>query len=518
MEERIENGSAKNFFSVNGGNDFGVAFDAIFQLSNLSAYNLFEMNSKRNFKNLTPVILKTYQELFLTKKGKFDEDKAIILFNILNVKSKLMIEETSLETFNEMIDKITDSNNSLLIKTIDQYVEKNYSLNLDKITQETKDRKKKVNEELQFSDAHARTLLKIAYLYRVMIPIISVYFTYNKSMFAKNQEEIESEDFEDLEFEEINASVFAYMFSKFTEKAESLKNKLYKLTYSRVSRTSYSDKRFWQAAKTQGITKETETLDFYKKLLVNAIPKLVIEKDKNIVSFFQSVVNNQIDYLFKNKFKNKYISLGIASEKYTDDDDKTSEFERLEIQMLRKDEGQFIIRKINIEQTLKQIPELLDVEVSDKEIKLEAKFIKRHAVQEKIISMITFKYFQDKQAVKFLNFNQYVFLLIAVRKYLDKHKFTLLPLILNSDCKRHKERTQISGKRIRPLIHDSKKYKELFKNKYTNFSEEIEKPLSGIIGTVYSSVFVDNTGKELFDSTTKVSKIADELLDLVFLI
>ena len=39
------------------------------------------------------------------------------------------------------------------------------------ITQETKDKKKRVNEELQFSDAHAKALLKIAYLYIADIAI-----------------------------------------------------------------------------------------------------------------------------------------------------------------------------------------------------------------------------------------------------------------------------------------------------------------------------------------------------------
>ena len=58
----------------------------------------------------------------------------------------------------------------------------------------------------------------------------------------------------------------------------------------------------------------------------------------------------------------------------------------------------------------------------------------------------------------------------------------------------------------------------LFETKYKNFTEEIEKPLSGIIGTTYSSIFKNDDGEELFDSSVKVGKVADELIDLVFLI
>ena len=48
--------------------------------------------------------------------------------------------------------------------------------------------------------------------------------------------------------------------------------------------------------------------------------------------------------------------------------------------------------------------------------------------------------------------------------------------------------------------------------------EEIEKPFLSIVGTVYSSVFKDNDGKEIFDSTIKVGKIAEELVNLAKLV
>jgi hypothetical protein len=532
--EKFEKGNKNTFYTGDNNSVFGIAFDKIFEKKEIDIFNDFEMDSKRNFKNLTPSILTTYEELFLDSKGKVKEELAVVLYDVLNVKVKLLVNEgkTTFEEFTGMLDTLIKNYKKLLINTIDEFVENNYALELDEITKKSKENKKKINEELQFSDKHAKTLLKIAYLYRIMIPIISVYFTYNKVLFAKSVEEAESEDFEDMQFDEINESIFAYLFEKFTQgddgaksktkkfnrDAEALRNKLYKLTYSRVSKTTYSDRRFWNAAKTQGITKDTETLEIYKKLLTNAIPKLEIDKDKNIISFFQSVINNQIDFLFQNKFKYKFTSLGKVNEKYIDDDDDTSEYERLEIQMLRKDEGLYITRKLSIEQALRDIPRALGVEVSDEEVRSAVIYMTRHDTQEKIVSMITFKYFNDKQAIKFLTFYQYITLVLACYKYLSNHKFELLPQILVSNCEKHKERTGIAGKRIRPMIQESKKYSELFSTKYKNFVEEIAKPLSSIIATTYSSVFTNVKGEELFDSTVKVAKVADELLDLAFLI
>lgn len=518
----MNHGDRDTFFISDDGNVFGIAFDSIFEQEQLDVYNQFFMSSKRNFKNLSSLILETYNEIFLNDKGAVKEELALVLFNILNAKVNLAVNEskgtfTSYDSFIEILDKIINDGNQLLIKTIDTYVNENYALSLDKTTQETKDKKKKVNEELQFSDNHAKELLKIAYLYRIMIPVISVYFVLNKSSLVS--EATDDEDFEELEFDDVNSNIFAHLFETFAKNPKALRNKLYKLTYSRISRTAYSDKRFWSAAKNVAITKDTEALEIYKKLLTNAIPKLSIEEDKNVISFLQSVINNQIDFLFQNKFKHKIIPLGNNVERYGDeDDDDVSEFERLELQMTRKDEGSYLIRKLNISEIVPTIPEKLDVGVTDIEVKELAKVLKRNSIQEEIMVILTSKYFEDKEALKFVDIYQYCYLLIACKKYLEAHKFVYLPQILTAKCEKHRERVNICGKKVRPEILKSKKFKELFDEKYKNFSEDVENPFLAFVGTTYSSVFLDDEGKEIFDSSVKVAKIAEEMLDLARLI
>ena len=182
------------------------------------------MSSKRNFKNLSPLILSTYEELFLDEEGNIKDDVELIFFNILKSKSDIMVAENlTYDNFIACLDNIMNSGDNLLINIVDKFVEDNYALTLDKITQETKDKKKKVNTELQFSDNHAKDLLKISYLYRVMIPIISVYFYYNKSSF--NNVKVQSDDLEvqvseaeieELRFDEVNTNIFAYLFDAFT--------------------------------------------------------------------------------------------------------------------------------------------------------------------------------------------------------------------------------------------------------------------------------------------------------------
>lgn len=358
-----------------------------------------------------------------------------------------------------------------------------------------------------------------------MIPIISVYFYYNKDNFGKPTEQNEfiltEEDADEMQFEAANSSIFAYLFEKFATNADALRNKLYKLTYSGVSKTAYSDKRFWMAAKNVGITEKTEALEIYKKLLTNAIPKLSIDGDKNVISFLQSVINNQVDFLFQNKFKYHFIPLGPSETTYSTEDNEDSnmtEFERVEIQQSRRDEGSYIIRKMNIKDIIEKIPEKMNVGVSDAEVKDIMGKITRNSIQEEIIAALTFKYFEDKDALKYLTFYQYCYLLIACKKFLISQKYIYLPLILTAQCEKHRERVNISGKKVRPEILNSKKYTDLLQEKYPNFAEEIEKPFLAFIGTVYSSVFKDNEGNEIFNSTVKVGKIAEEIVDMALLI
>ena len=523
MEEKniIDLGSEDTFYVSNGGNIFGIAFDKIFEHDALEPYNGFSLTSKRNFKNLATQILETYEELFLDDGGRFKEELALILYNILNVKKKIILGDVkSFDSFRKAIDNITDSGNGLLLRTVSDYIENNYALTLDKITEETREKKKKVNEELQFLDLHAKDLLKISYLYRTMIPVIAVYFDFNKSLYNGKIEDEEDES-EDSSFADAVNEVFNYLFEKITkEHTEALKNKLYKLTMSRISKTAFSDKRFWNMAKQLSITIETETLEIYKKIMNNAIAKLSIDADKNVISFLQSVINNQIDFLFQSKFKYKFVPLTNNTEKYgiSNDDDEMSEFEKMEIQMTRRDEGAYIVRKLNIADILEKIPERLGVGVDDSEVAEMIKTLNRNTIQEEIVALITFKHFKDRDALKFINFFQYCYLVIACKKYLEMYKLKYISQILTADCEKHRERLNICGRRVRPEILSSKKYNDLFEAKYHNFSDDVERPLLSFIGTVYSSTFKDKNGEEIFDSSVKVGRIAEELLDLIQLI
>jgi len=503
---------------------FRIAFDELFNHEKLVVYNDFDLTSKRNFKNLSESIKDTYTTLF-ESDGKVNEEATIVILKILSAQTKIITNPSmQISDFYEIIDDICDSADGLLLNIIHAYIEENYSLKLDEITENMRAKKRNVNEELFISDAAAKTLLEISYLSRVLIPVISQYFIYNKAAFPPKQQQgviVDNEETEEeIVFDDANFTIFKYIFDKVAkEQADNLRNKLYKMAYARIIKTAFSAKRYWKIAGNLGITVETETLEIYKKLLTNSMTKLICDPNLNIVSFFTAVVNMQTEFLFQNKFKHHYQALDYENEKYSNNnEDDMSEYEKIEIRIARKDEGTLILQNLAIKDIVDRLQEIFDVPVTDDEVRRMLPKIHKNTIQEKILSMIMVKYFDDITAIKRLDALQYSKVLLCCAKFLEKHKFVLLNQIVLSNCEKNRERIAITGTKIKQKIEEAKLYQDLFTNKYSYFKEEIDKQLSAIIATVYCSVFKDDNGNELFDSSIKVGNIAEELVGLAYLI
>jgi hypothetical protein len=515
---KVECGNPETFYSLNDGAVFGIAFDKIFEKEGLETFNEFAISSKRYFKNMANLVVQTYDEIFIDEGGKINPKLAFILFKILNVKSIIMsTKNIPCDKMIEYLDDILLSGNKLFLKTITKYVSENMVSTMDKCTEEMREKKRKINKELQMTDAHGKTLVILGYTYRLLIPVIAEYL-----MYVKQADKTVEGSEEDTENDDVCSAIFAHIFELVVPNPTALRNKLYRLVESRITKTTFSDKKFWDILKKISITKETEALDIYKKLLTNAIPKISISENMNIVGFLQAVVHNQVDFLFQRKFKYKLTVLegnSVGKKTSTEDDiEDFSDFEKVEFLNVRKNEGSHVIRKLSVLDVTPTIPAKLGVAVESAEIKETLKTLKRNSIKEQIVSMIVLKYFDDPQAIKYLDFYNYTLLVLACKKFLIQHKFVYLPMILTATCEKHKERVSICGKKVRPEIMRSKKYSELFAMKYRNFSDLVDIPFLGIIGTTYSSEFKNEAGEELFNSSVKVPKIAEELIDLAYLI
>ena len=501
---------------------FGISFDQIFKRDLLKSYNIFDLSSKRNFKNISEKIVETYNDIFLDEGGRIKQNLLIILQNILLVKSEIMTSDTKIK-FNDFVNYMKLIVSDVLLDEIQSFISDTYDLDLDKDTASSK----KIVEDLIFTDSHAKIILECSCLYKLMIPIISEYFSYNKSIYKRDVVELSSDELESVEeedeswlniseyfsFDDANSNLFFILFDMVAkEKSELIKNKIYKLVESRIAKTLFSDKSYWTIMNIRGVTVSGETNEIYKKIMTNNIAKL--DNNSNVVIYFQSVINNSIEYLFQVKFKYKIQTL--KTEQSTNDDNVT-ETEKIEIQMLRKDEGLYCLRTKNIDENISRIEKQLNIDsdVFTERIKLETFNITKNQMQERLLSIFVSSKFKDKISIQYFNRLQYTRVLLILEEYLKQLNFRLLSQVLMSKCDNMRERAGISGQKIRPQVFFSKKYKSLVKNKYSHFADVVENPISALIGTIYNNDFYDDDGNAIINDDVKVDMVANEILEYI---
>ena len=86
-----------------------------------------------------------------------------------------------------------------------------------------------------------------------------------------------------------------------------------------------------------------------------------------------------------------------------------------------------------------------------------------------------------------------------------------------SKCIKQKDRSAITGNKIKTQIENAKRYNMLLEEKYKDFHSDIERNIQSLIATVYNSIFIDTAGNEVFDSA-KIVDLANEVVEFAFLI
>jgi len=160
----------------------------------------------------------------------------------------------------------------------------------------------------------------------------------------------------------------------------------------------------------------------------------------------------------------------------------------------------------------------MEVSVTKEEVANILQYIHMNPIQERIVSMLTFKYFKSTDAIKHLTAYEYAKILLCCVKFLEKQKFIYLPKIILSRCVKQRDRTAIAGVKIKSKIEDSKRYKELLENKYQDFKADIEKNIQAMISTIYGSIFIDSAGENVCETIGKIGPIAEEIVDLCYLV
>lgn len=513
-DEISEKADNKLVYAVLKPGDFVIRFDKIFGKPELEVYNTFRIGAKRSFNNEIERVLNTYYQILFDENEQLTETGQYFMLNMLDVKNTLMTKKSlSIDELLTYTDKIIMADNKALVNAINKFVNDHFE-DMDE-NDLAKYKKNKDLVQLVINNEQAKAICAVSYIHRLMIPVIAEYLALNKVAVDSDED-----DSEDLCADDICCRIFEHLLCLVTTEPKRTKNKLYKLVESRVAMYIYSAKSFWELASGYAENPSTFADYIYKKVLNQALYKMdMLEDDFHVVSYLQSIINNQISFRFAMTWNNtlSYYNPAVGATIAKKSEDKDMTLDRVESQLARSDEGMLLIEEEN-KDVVDKLPELLDVSAEENEVQDCISYIKINQVQEQLVSLITNKYFRSSTTIRTCSAQEYAKVLLCCSKYLAKNNFAILSKVIISNCLVYVDKLTITGAKIKAAIEATKNYKSLIEHKYANYKNEVEKPLQALISTIRSSTFVDANNNNIFANGITIDEIANEVVELMWLI
>ena len=447
-----------NYFTKsNLKNTIEFAFDKTVSSELPEEINRFNLIKKRTYCNKMDLII-DYNNRLLNGYSRIDDfimtylntkwriDKKDYTINKKEIDPKTKEEKVVIDMVETEKNFLEDLYNQLFtprfVRYIEKWVDENYHLNID---ENNKEKAKKFNPVLQFSDRHCKMLQSISLGMKISIPLI-LHFAGMYSIINVNNY---------LE------RAFDYLFDLFSHDVD-LHSKLWESVYSRVVVTKNSDKTFWNYVEIEGNSINKLTAGIYQKLIVDIIPKYEI--DQNLINLNHVFINNNIDFTFMSDIQINYKPLNLA-----ESSDEVSDYDKISINTARIDEGIIIINEVNIEMTINKLIKKYNLNISKKELEYYFDNLKKNELQEHILCNYFGKDLGNADCIYFCDRKQYITLLIILKHILMNNGFTILPEIIVGNINNINEKSTLGKKVLVDIITD-KEFEDLQSNKY-NFTE-----------------------------------------------
>ena len=300
-----------------------------FQLHGKEKYELYA--EKRNMRKIIDKMVEVLNLMSKTCPG-FNQWYKEVLMDLEKINYDMSTneitpdEEAAIEKYAiSLADQFTS--NRQLVPLIRSWIDVQYSIDMD--SQSAKSENK--NEELQFLDSHAKSILCSTAMIRMVIPIIGTFAYYNSEK-KINQD-----------------AIFNIVFTRIIELFQVdalIINKLTKLVESRVKTSIYSNKVMWTYLENMGVTPESTITNIRRSLICEIIPKL--EYDKSVISMFAAVIKRQLEFLFTENFKIQFKPIAIN---HNDTKEEPIDF----IKIYSKDEGITTLMELDVQDSVNMV-------------------------------------------------------------------------------------------------------------------------------------------------------------------
>lgn len=494
MDNKLPNGNPKVDFWVPKEEDkliyydlkmIIVPFDKIFNKS-VKPINTF-MVTKESYAKSLDVITK-YINYFLKY---YDEEKELIM---AYAKLKYIIDSrdkkvTSPKAFIKIIYNILFTKS--MRQKISDMTEDNYFISVEK-----KETAGKYPAQLEFTDEHAKIMMKISTSIKIMTPVVFHFlFTLGK------QKKIDLFDF----YEGL-----LYMYSDTVD----IYNKLYLTINFNVRRHASINSGTWEDQEILYNDPYVYADKILRDIIIpNNMMKYVFMS--NIISYNAVVIRKQLNFVSRQPYKYNLIKLDD-----TRDAEGLSGLDKLEINMHKVDESLVILSDINIKDTIKKIKHSMNIKVPKEEIEFYKKFHNFSKFQVDLVFYYYAKYFGGYRDLKVLSRNQYLKLLVLLKRKLQFQGLVYLPQIITGNVEKLNRRT-IKNAKFLSKIQNSAVYHSIINDKFSTLFE-LDKPdlLLNLLSTILNTVFTivdydmpDKMGEKL--EITNPDVLSDEFLSFL---
>lgn len=444
-------------------------FHQIFGRDDLDYCNTFHIN-KRCYYQIPDLIAQDYNLII--------ENCPSFIFYLLECKKLIMderlrIEENLMEGLiaqgkkpkvnprdidrlintREIVEKLKEVvNEDNVFEFIDQFVEDNYTLDLNSMLQTNNK-----NLENAITDERNKVILKTSVVSRLLVPCICEGNIHDKDTFI----------------------IFKMIMNKFDGDRLNTSRKLYAFIKPRVNRTLYPDKVIWNFLSQRAIDAPLFIRTLVRIITIGIITKL--QYNTSTVSYFDVILREKVHFLFTYKYRWKYKTIKPSEEELDDT-------EKLKIHMLSIDRSIPIVNDISIEDIIAYYP------IPEKyEWLLDIPKERWNTYTTKLLQI----YYDGKCNVLLSTVEQRVKLILIMRERMLKAGFKIFPEIIVREVIPNEKRIS-NRKKLNEKITSSEYYTD-FLYEYGDVMNIIMKanPLIQLI-TAKNMLFV-NEKKELLE-------------------
>ena len=442
-----------------------VAFAEHFSRPGLAHFERFPLHRKRNFALMAPRCVESMQ---------IAAQDADFVFGLLSLRSALMTphDHPGAVTEENLPQHIADLFSPATAELIRNHVNAIYDereINIDTAH--------RGNEELQFTNEHARLVLQWSFACLVAAPVIVTFMDVH---------ELRSGDTLTLFMD-----CFCALLTKIVpaEAEIDLLAKLKKLTTSRVCQTQYTDRVIWSYLEAFSTTPTAFSTWLLRKLVTEGVPKLA--QGTNIMLFLQTFLKNQLNFQFTSKFT--MVMRPVRQDVM--DGEGQGGMRHIETELSRRDESTAIIVDAACQQAYAEVCNEIGWQPADDEVDYWCALLRAEGVTSWQRGMVT-KFFLPRigsvAGIRSRTMRDYVRMVLVTHRWLNQNGFDILADFMLAKVHEGSDVRRLTARRkfVREFV-SSAAYQELLATHFSTTTQAVvdSNVIMTMIGEVSTGTF-----------------------------